>query len=383
MTTAKGDRTMHPGPGADSTNIEDICMAAVSVWIVVAVHLDGRAHWLELPDSFFTWWHALLYGGLGASIALLVMMGIRRRAPRESWVRAAAAPPRGYGWALIGALIFGAGGVGDMLWHSIFGIETGIDALLSPTHLLLFGGAALLFSGPVLAVRAKTPDAATWKAPPMLAAASIAAMAGFALSYLSAFTTDAPLRAVENFPEGTAEHAATETPAVAGLASYLITSLVLVAPLAYLLRCRRLPFGAITVFVTALALLAVMVQDFTDLPVVLAVLVAGLIIDIALAVAGRSMSAHLRTLGIAFTVPLAIWSAQLVELQLSEGIRWSPELAAGAVLVSAMVSTGVVLVLAYTGDAGNRTNASYRNGHRNRRNHTDPIHGSDAVRSSR
>ncbi|SFN81153.1 Uncharacterised protein [Nocardia asteroides] len=35
-----------------------------------------------------------------------------------------------------------------MGWHIRFGVESGLDALFSPTHLLLFTGAALLFSGP-------------------------------------------------------------------------------------------------------------------------------------------------------------------------------------------------------------------------------------------
>ena len=41
-----------------------------------------------------------------------------------------------------------AGAIGDMFWHIIFGIEVSIDALLSPTHLLLLIGALLILSGP-------------------------------------------------------------------------------------------------------------------------------------------------------------------------------------------------------------------------------------------
>ena len=40
------------------------------------------------------------------------------------------------------------GGVGDLLWHQVFGIEQGIAALLSPTHLLLFTGVALILLAP-------------------------------------------------------------------------------------------------------------------------------------------------------------------------------------------------------------------------------------------
>lgn len=346
MTTITNDRKAGTRANADSTYTEDMGMALSAVWIVVAVHLDGRAHWLDLPDSFFTWWHGLLYGGLGVSIALLATMGLRRRTPDQSWLRAAVTPPRGYGGALAGAAVFGAAGAGDLVWHSIFGIEAGIDALSSPTHLLLFVGAALLFSGPVIAAHAKRPLPRTWPAPVLLAVAAIAATAAFALTYLSAFTTDAPMRVVEQFPEGTAEHAANEAPAVAGLASYLLTSLILVLPLAYLMRSARVPVGGTTVFVTALAMLALTVQDFSRPGVVLAVFAAGVVADIVLALASATeIAARAQTLGVAVGLPILVWAAQLSALQVTEGVLWSPELVAGSVLLSGLVSAGIVLIL--------------------------------------
>jgi hypothetical protein len=38
-----------------------------------------------------------------------------------------------------------------MAWHLVFGIETDVAALLSPTHLLLATGAALIVAGPLRA----------------------------------------------------------------------------------------------------------------------------------------------------------------------------------------------------------------------------------------
>lgn len=45
--------------------------------------------------------------------------------------------------------VFGLGGVLDLLWHTAFGVEQGIDALLSPSHLTLFVGGMLLLTAPV------------------------------------------------------------------------------------------------------------------------------------------------------------------------------------------------------------------------------------------
>ncbi|NKR10605.1 MULTISPECIES: hypothetical protein [unclassified Paenarthrobacter] len=47
-----------------STVAEDLVAAVLGLVIVTAVYFDGRAHILGLPDSFFTPWHAFLYGGL-------------------------------------------------------------------------------------------------------------------------------------------------------------------------------------------------------------------------------------------------------------------------------------------------------------------------------
>ena len=148
----------------------------------------------------------------------------------------------------------------------MFGIESGIEALLSPTHLWLFVAGALMLSGPIRAALARRDTGAAPTGPGLaaavLAATSLAGLAGFALSFLSAYLTDAPSQPVPHFPEGTAEHAAVEIPASWGLASYLVTSLVLAMPLAYLILRWRLPFGTVTCYATSLALLAVTLADF-------------------------------------------------------------------------------------------------------------------------
>lgn len=45
-----------------------------------------------------------------------------------------------------------------MLWHSRFGIEAGIEALLSPTHLVLALGGMLMVSGPLRAAGFRLTD---------------------------------------------------------------------------------------------------------------------------------------------------------------------------------------------------------------------------------
>lgn len=333
----------------DSTRLEDAGMAAVSVWIVTAVYLDGRAHFLELPDSFFTWWHLLMYSGVIVATLLLLAMGLRRRKPEQSVVGAALDPPRGYGYSVVGAGLFLLGGLGDMLWHSVFGVEAGLDALLSPTHLVLMSGALLLFMGPLIATIVKDPEADVWALSALVATGAMTAVVGFALSYISAFNTDAPLRPVLSYPEGTPQHYAAEVPAVAGLASFVVTTLVLIVPLVFLVARRQVPLGTATLGVTAVAVLAAILNNVERPWIMVGAFIGGLVVDVVIAVGSRRASRRAVAIIVAVTLPVAVWSAVLIALQLADGVQWSPELAAGSVLLSALVSLVVALAAGWTG----------------------------------
>ena len=43
-----------------------------------------------------------------------------------------------------GAVVFGIGGASDAIWHTLFGIETGVEPLITPSHLMLFLGSFLM-----------------------------------------------------------------------------------------------------------------------------------------------------------------------------------------------------------------------------------------------
>jgi hypothetical protein len=265
----------------------DVVAAVLGPAVVVAVHLDGRAHLLNLPDLFFTPWHGLLYGALTALVGWLLVMGRAHGARRGESLRM----PAGYGLALVGGVLFFVGGGADLLWHTVFGIEFGIDALLSPSHLWLFVAGALLLSGPVRAALAHratgTPATGAGLAATLVAVTSLAGLAAFALGYLSAYFTDAPTRSLPHFPEGTPEHAAVEIPASWGLASYLVTSLVVAVPLAWLVLRWRLPFGTVTGYAASLALLAVTMMDFHRLYAVAGTALAGMPHGVTEGIAGE------------------------------------------------------------------------------------------------
>ena len=170
--------------------------SALGGLVVVGVYLDGWAHLLNRPDSFFTPWHDVLYSAVLALLGWLVVMGSRHGRRRGG----AFQMPAGYGTALAGAVLFLAGGAADLLWHTMFGIEVGLETLLSPAHLWLFAAGALLLSGPARSAlahrRTATGSGGLSLAAAVIAVTSLAGLAAFVMSFLSAYLSDAPARPV-------------------------------------------------------------------------------------------------------------------------------------------------------------------------------------------
>lgn len=139
---------------AVSTRFIDMGATVLAAWLIFGVYLDGWAHNTQLPDSFWTPWHAVLYSGYGAlALFLALVVGSRMR----TGLPFRGAIPDGYAPSVLGAVIFGVGGAFDMLWHTLIGIERGLDTLFSPSHLMLAIGIVLLITGPLRSVWRRGP----------------------------------------------------------------------------------------------------------------------------------------------------------------------------------------------------------------------------------
>ncbi len=166
----------------------DWVVVALSAWFVVGAYLDGWAH-LHVPhlESFFTPWHAVLYSGFLAVAGLLVVTVARNYA---SGYRGWRAMPAGYEQSLLGVAIFAVGGLSDMIWHLLFGIEADLEALLSPTHLVLALGAGLIVTGPLRSGwRRSETEVRTWAAgvPMLLALTLLLSLWTFFTQYVHPF----------------------------------------------------------------------------------------------------------------------------------------------------------------------------------------------------
>src|SRR5579864_8904976 len=140
---------MHGARAAPRSLAFDYAVGVCCVWIAGGFFLDAWAHGHVPVESFFTPYHAAFYSGMLALVLVFIGFAARNRRLGFAWSDAL---PRPYRLALAGLPIFVAAGVGDMIWHRIFGLEEGVDALLSPTHQVMGLGIFFLAVGAIRSV---------------------------------------------------------------------------------------------------------------------------------------------------------------------------------------------------------------------------------------
>ncbi len=303
----------------------DWAMAILSALFVGGLFLDGWAHTHGRVDqSFFTPWHAVFYAGYAMTASALVASLLRNHARGCPWQLAL---PVGYGLSGLGALIFAAGGVTDLIWHTIFGIEAGVEALLSPTHLVLALGLGLIASGPVRAAWRRSEPGLGWAAqgPMLLALTSTLSVLTFFTEYAHPLVYAAAGR---GHPHGGAEGL--------GVASVLLQTALLMAIVLLTARIGTLPRGGLTLIVTLNAAAMGFLNFSGDYPLALVVGagVAGLLGDTLYARLHPSAAAPSAWRLFAFALPATFYLCYFLALMLTEGIAWSVHLWVGSIVLA-------------------------------------------------
>lgn len=323
----------------------DMFTMFLCTWVLAGIAVDGWAHTnLGGLETFFTPWHALFYSGFGATAAWIAWSTVSRRRPGQTLVQAI---PLGYELAVAGLILFAVGGVGDMIWHEVFGIEVGVDALLSPTHLLLYAGVFLIVTSPFRAAW-RRPDQPGFKAfsPVLLSAALAAGLTAFMLMYLSpVFQTDMARSDVDwlaGNPNAGFLHFMNQR---AGVASVLVTTAVVISPLLLILRRWRLPFGSCAFVFGLVAALVQGIRAFEAPELIAAAVGGGLLADAAAARLKPSPARPNALRLFAGLAPAALWGVYVLTLALTDGVGWAPELWSGAILWSALVGLGLSLLI--------------------------------------
>lgn len=318
-----------------ATAREHLVTVLCGLWMTVGLFMDGyfHQHLDGTEESFVTPWHAVFYAGFGATALWLWRLAQRRAEDGRPLLRAL---PAGYEAAAVGLALFAVGGAGDGAWHTTFGVERGIDALLSPTHLVLFAGLVLLLTAPVRAARAAPASPpAPWVV--VLSVTSAAALTAFFLNFVWGLGTAAYLR--QGYDAVTE---AGEDQVIAAVASMLVTTSVLLGAARLVLSRSRVPRGAFTVLFGAVALLVAVAFD-EDAEGIVAAVCAGTTLDIAL-VALRDRFGRLAVPASFALAAGVLWSAYVALLAGLDGIAWHAELWFGAVVLNVIAALAVAAV---------------------------------------
>ena len=218
-----------------------------------------------------------------------------------------------------------------MFWHILFGIEKSIEALISPTHLLLGFGGALLVTGPLRAAWVRTERTHSLALLPVLISAALL------LSIFAFFTAYAN-------PLSEAVLARGERPTLAaeanvrqslGMAGILLQSGLMMGVLLLIVRRWVLPFGGMTLILLVSVFLGVSVhEDFILLPFAL---LAGLVIDMLVWLLNPASQSPSGFRLFAFLAPVMFYMFYFATLSVNGGLWWSVHLWSGAIVLAGIV----------------------------------------------
>jgi hypothetical protein len=330
---------------------QELVTCMLATWLIQGLTMDAWAHTNQTTlETVVTPWHALFYGGYAVTTAWICFQIWRNiKAGRAGM----GAVPIGYGVALIGMGLFFLSGVGDQIWHAVFGIERSLEAFLSPTHLLLVVAMVLLVSAPFRAMWSD-PRPRDTSFLGLLPAVWSLALTALVLSlfgdYVIIFASDLPTISQQAFAAqfpGNAPPPLLDVLSarfqVQGVIMVYLTTLLLMVPILLALRRWRLPFGSITFIWTLIIASDLVAYQYNRGWTLVAVVLGGLLADylvVRLRPSGDRVSMFRLFAALA---PAGLWAIYFLVLEIAYGVGWPVELAVGVGAIASMIT----LILAY------------------------------------
>lgn len=311
----------------------DRAMTLLSGWFILGIFLDAWAHSHGRTDeTFFTPWHAVLYSGFLALAAFFGLTIYRNHAAGQRW---RAAVPAGYELSLLGIGIFAMGGMGDMIWHELLGVEANLEALMSPPHLLLGSGATLFLTGPLRAAWQRPQRSGAWATllPVIGSLAFVLALWSFFTSYAHPFVYPWAAQSYHLSRSGFGQ--------ALGIAGIVLQTALLMGLTLFAIRRWTLPVGSLALVFTFSATLISSLED--NYVFILVALLAGLVADGLVWWLKPSAARPHMFRAFAFVVPVLLWLCYFTALMLTGGIWWTTHLWLGSVFLAGIVG----LLLSY------------------------------------
>ena len=312
----------------------DVITGLLALWMTLGSYVDGWAHThlISTQESFLTPWHGILYSGWLGSAA---------------WIYAHRDRP-GYRLGLMGAIGFGLGGVFDMVWHALFGIEADAEALISPAHLFLLASHLLIVSTPLRAKWASDMRRRVgWRefAPIAVSLVGVVGALSFIVMYGSPFNDYLPSAA---FAEGTfGPDTRFRLAQKGGLLTFYVATLLYMTPLLAVLKRWRPPFGTATLTI-GLPALGIMAIDplLLGAPVLAASGIAmGLLADILIRELDPTPERRNAFIAFGALTPIPLVVLTMIAIEIQWGLGWGVNLVTGSVVLSSLVGLGLALAI--------------------------------------
>ena len=309
-----------------ATRADDAVAGLCGAWMMAGLFVDGWAHRNQKPETFFTPWHGLLYSGFMASAVWMLVVVRRYQRPGISLRETL---PTGYGFRSVGVAVFGVGAVLDLLWHEIFGVEADIEALLSPTHLVLLTGGLLMAIGPIVSTLAREGDSQrrAWSStgPIVGTVAFVVALLQFFFMYLS--------------PYEYGIYSGYDREVVRGIGAIVVFTWITTTGLLFLVHRVELPRGAFFVVLFLPAFAQTVLTSFETASRLLGPALAALLAEVTwptVRVATRRWTYLIPAWIGAMT--LVNWFGLFLGVELGAGISWSVHLWTGAPMLAALLA---------------------------------------------
>jgi hypothetical protein len=232
----------------------------------------------------------------------------------------------------------------------------GIAALLSPTHLLLFTGVALILLAPFRAawLSPEPPSAGLLGLlPPFVSITLLTALVAFFFQYSSLFSIDlafsaaAPVRLPQGQPPQLVGvfDAWVQDVQIKGIMAALFTSLILVAPVLLMLRRWRLPFGAATTLIVVVATTIVALDNFEAWENLVGAAAAGVAADAAIARLRPSPDRVGAFRAVGSLVPMAMIGCTFLAAVWRLRLGWPAELWTGTVFFGGLAGYALAVLM--------------------------------------
>jgi hypothetical protein len=320
----------------------DLAIGIVGLWLASGFLWDSWAHMHVAVETFFTPYHAIFYAAMVAGALVLAVAALRNRA---AGYRRGSLLPATYRIPLLGIPLFFVGGVGDLIWHTIFGIEDRVDAVTSPTHLVIGLGVLLTLSAPLRSALSERDKITTLRAqlPLLFALAAWLEFIHLGTAYAfdpAAARIYAPPNGVLYSPEYFTASTLVLYKTGAGVAIVILQALILMAFALWLVTRFRLAPGALTLFfVLGNGMIAAALTNDTPLLVTYLAMsfVAGIVGDLLVA-----RGAPLTLFGV--VVPVTYYATYFAATLATGGAWWDWNLMLGALVWCACAGGGLALL---------------------------------------